>query len=68
MVSYDDDGLAPVEWQSHVGTCLVARKDKKPLTSMHFEAVWISIDRLMDMHCEESKRAQKEIITVRSEK
>lgn len=66
-VTYDD-GLAPAEWQSRVGTCLVARKDKKPLTSMHLEAVWMYIDRLMDLYGEGPKRAQKEIARERFEK
>ncbi|KAH4372356.1 hypothetical protein HBH99_232610 [Parastagonospora nodorum] len=33
-----EDGRAPPQWQSHVGTCLVAHKDKKPLASQHLEA------------------------------
>lgn len=43
-----EDGLAPPHWESHVGTCIVTRKDKKPLSSEHLEAVWMFIDRLMD--------------------
>jgi hypothetical protein len=60
-VAYQD-GLAPPEWQSHVRSCLVARKDKKPLNVEHLEAVWMYIDRLMDLYGEDSpKRAQKDI-------
>jgi hypothetical protein len=63
-----EDGLAPSQWQSHVGTCLVARKDKKPLTSQHLEAVWMYIDRLMDCYGEEGPRqAQKEMTKKRLE-
>lgn len=55
------DGLAPLEWQSHVGSCIIARKDKKPLSSEHLEAVWMYMDRLMDTYGEEGpKAAQKE--------
>ena len=57
-----EDGFAPREWQSHVGTCIVARKDKKPLSAEHLEAVWMYIDRLMDIFGEEGpEKAQKEI-------
>jgi hypothetical protein len=56
------DGLAPLEWQSHIGSCLVARKDKKPLSVEHIEAVWMYIDRLMDLFGDDSpRRAQKDI-------
>jgi hypothetical protein len=55
------DGLASPELQSHVGSCLVARKDKKPLSSEHLEAVWMYIDRLMDMFGDGPKSAQKDI-------
>jgi hypothetical protein len=56
------DGLAPSEWQSHVGSCLVARKDKKPLSAENLEAVWMYIDRLMHFFGEEGpESAQKEI-------
>jgi hypothetical protein len=53
------DGFAPPEWQSHVGSCLVARKDKKPLSVEQLEAVWLYIDRLMDMFGDGPKSAQK---------
>jgi hypothetical protein len=55
-----EDGLAPPHWQSHVGSCLVARKDKKPLSSQHLEAVWMYMDRLLNCYGETSpKKAQK---------
>ncbi|KAK5735723.1 hypothetical protein LTR17_007895 [Elasticomyces elasticus] len=44
------DGLAPPQWQSHVGSCLVARKDKKPLSLPHLEAVWMFIMRTERRH------------------
>jgi hypothetical protein len=54
------DGLAPPHWQSHVGSCTVARRDKKPLSSQHLEAVWMYMDRLLDCYGEVSpKKAQK---------
>ncbi|KAF1847749.1 uncharacterized protein K460DRAFT_363787 [Cucurbitaria berberidis CBS 394.84] len=57
-----EDGFAPPQWQSHVGTCIVARKDKKPLSAEHVEAVWMYIDKLMDTFGEEGPQAaQKEI-------
>ncbi|KAH4225276.1 hypothetical protein HBI81_236420 [Parastagonospora nodorum] len=62
-----EDGLAP-QWQSHVGTCLVAREDKEPLTSQHLEALWMYIDRVMNFCGEEGPRqAQKEITKKRFE-
>jgi hypothetical protein len=60
-VTYQD-GLAPPVWQSHVGSCLVARKYKKPLSVEYLEAVWIYIGRLMDLLAEdEPKIAPKDI-------
>jgi hypothetical protein len=57
-----DTGFAPPEWQSHVGTCLIARKDKKPLRSEHMEAVYMYIDRLLDIFGDEGpKEAQSHI-------
>jgi hypothetical protein len=56
------DGLAPPEWQSRVGSCLVARKDKKPLSSQHLEAVWMYIDRILD-HFSEGARGAQQLIT-----
>jgi hypothetical protein len=56
------DGFAPPEWQSHVGSCMVARKDKKPLSAENFDAVWMYIGRLMDIFGDEGPAAeQKEI-------
>jgi len=57
------DGMAPPEWQSHVGSCLVARKDKKPLSSQHLEAVWMYIDRILDYFGEEGPREAQKLIT-----
>jgi hypothetical protein len=57
-----DTGFAPPEWQSHVGTCLIARKDKKPLSSEHMEAVYMYIDRLLDIFGDDGpKKAQSQI-------
>ncbi|KAF2450155.1 hypothetical protein P171DRAFT_426616 [Karstenula rhodostoma CBS 690.94] len=41
--------FAPDGWQGgRIGSCIVARKDKKPLREEHFEAVWMYIDRILD--------------------
>ncbi|KAK5719457.1 hypothetical protein LTR15_007981 [Elasticomyces elasticus] len=52
------NGLAPPEWQSHVGSCLVARKDQKPLSLPHLEAVWMFISMVLDSYSEDDKEAQ----------
>ncbi|KAK3660316.1 hypothetical protein LTR56_000692 [Elasticomyces elasticus] len=53
------DGLmAPPQWQSHVGSCLVARKDQKPLSLPHVEAVWMFISMVLDHISEDQKEAQ----------
>jgi hypothetical protein len=57
------DGMAPPEWQSHIGSCLVARKDKKPLSSLHLEAVWMYIDSLLDYFGEEGPKQAQKMIT-----
>lgn len=43
-----DHGFAPQEWQSNVGTVLVARKDKKPLFPQHLEGVWMYCSYILD--------------------
>ncbi|KAI8950448.1 hypothetical protein F4801DRAFT_347464 [Xylaria longipes] len=42
-------GFAPPEWQSLVGTVIVARKDKKPLLPHHLEGVWMYCDYILDL-------------------
>jgi hypothetical protein len=54
---------APPEWQSHVGSCLVARKDKKPVSSQHLEAVWMYLDRLAGAFSEDGPKEAREMIT-----
>jgi hypothetical protein len=44
-----DCGFAPPTWQSHVGTVLVARKDRKPLLPQHLEGVWMYCDYILDV-------------------
>ena len=44
-----ESGFAPSEWQSHVGTVIVARKDKKPFLPKHLEGVWMYCDRILDL-------------------
>jgi hypothetical protein len=43
-----NNGFAPPEWQSGIGTVIVARKDKKDLTLEHFEAIWMYCTRILD--------------------
>ncbi|KXX76595.1 hypothetical protein MMYC01_204842 [Madurella mycetomatis] len=43
-----NSGLAPPEWQSSVGTVMVARKDKKLLLPQHLEGVWVYFDLILD--------------------
>lgn len=43
-----ESGFAPPEWQSHVGTILVARPDKKDLITQHVEAIWMYCDLILD--------------------
>jgi hypothetical protein len=44
-----DSGFAPPAWQSHVGTVLVARKDRKPLLPQHVEGVWMYCNYILDV-------------------
>ncbi|KAK4103171.1 hypothetical protein N658DRAFT_549597 [Parathielavia hyrcaniae] len=43
-----ESGFAAAQWQSHVGTVVVARADKKPLLPHHLEGVWIYCDMILD--------------------
>ncbi|KAH7111940.1 hypothetical protein B0J13DRAFT_461604, partial [Dactylonectria estremocensis] len=47
-----DSGFALPKWQSHVGTIVVARKDRKSLLPQHLEGVWICCDRILDLFSE----------------
>ncbi|EQL02298.1 ectomycorrhiza-upregulated zf-MYND domain-containing protein [Ophiocordyceps sinensis CO18] len=44
-----NSGFAPPEWQSNVGTVVVARKDRKPLCPQHLEGVWMFCDYILDL-------------------
>lgn len=44
-----ESGFAPDAWQSHVGTVIVARQDKKPLLPHHLEGVWMYCDMILDI-------------------
>jgi hypothetical protein len=61
-VTYED-GIAPPAWQSHVGTCLVARKDKKPFSMQHMDAIEMYIDMLMDYFGDDGPYAAQRQIT-----
>ncbi|KAH7132572.1 hypothetical protein B0J11DRAFT_230859 [Dendryphion nanum] len=41
-------GLAPTQWLSNIGTCVIGRKDRKPLSPQHLELVYMFIDGLLD--------------------
>jgi len=44
-----ESGFAPPGWQSHVGTVIAARKDRKPLLPQHLEGVWMYCDHILDL-------------------
>ncbi|KAK8929776.1 hypothetical protein H634G_01637 [Metarhizium anisopliae BRIP 53293] len=44
-----DSGFAPPAWQSHVGTVLVARKDRRPLLPQHLKGVWMYCDYILNI-------------------
>jgi hypothetical protein len=44
-----ETGFAAMRWQSHVGTVIVARQDKKPLLVHHLEGVWMFCDHILDL-------------------
>ncbi|KAJ7146373.1 hypothetical protein C8R44DRAFT_864143 [Mycena epipterygia] len=41
-------GFAPEEWQSRVGSVIVARRDKKPLSMQHLEGFWMYNDAILE--------------------
>ena len=44
-----ETGFAPVSWQSQVGSCLVARKDKEPMTEGLFWEMHDYMSHLLDL-------------------
>ncbi|KAJ2990037.1 hypothetical protein NUW58_g3158 [Xylaria curta] len=44
-----NSGFAPPEWQSHVGTVITARKDRKSLLPIHLEGIWMYCDHILDL-------------------
>lgn len=58
MIKYKD-GFAPPKWQSHVGSCWLARKDKKPLSEMQVYAIHDYLSMLLDRYSGGPKGAQK---------
>ena len=42
-------GVAPPEWQNHVGTVIAARRDRKPLLPQHLEGVWMYCEYILDL-------------------
>jgi hypothetical protein len=43
-------GFAPRAWQQGIGTVVVARDDRQPLSAQALEAMWNYIDRLLDLY------------------
>ncbi|KAJ5703648.1 hypothetical protein N7493_011573 [Penicillium malachiteum] len=41
-------GIAPPNWQSGIGTVILARKDKKDITPEHYEGIWMYCDYIRD--------------------
>lgn len=58
MIKYED-GFAPLQWQSHVGSCWLARKDKKPLSEQQVYAIHDYMSMLLDHYSDSPKGAQK---------
>jgi hypothetical protein len=50
---------APPQWQSHVGSCWLARKDKKTLSEQHVYANYNYMGTLLDYYSDSRKAAQK---------
>lgn len=50
-------GFARAEWQQ-AGTTLLVRKDKKPLTENHVEALWMFNDSILDSFGDDVALAQ----------
>lgn len=48
MMIDEDTGFASPEWQSRVGTVMVARKDKRLLDVRHFEGTWMYTDNILN--------------------
>lgn len=42
-------GFAPIQWRSHIGTVVVARRDRKDLLPHHLEAIWMYCDHILDL-------------------
>ncbi|KFA78918.1 hypothetical protein S40288_11392 [Stachybotrys chartarum IBT 40288] len=43
-----DSGMAPLSWQSGVGTVIVARKDRKPFLPQHLEVLFDYTANILD--------------------
>jgi hypothetical protein len=61
-----ETGFASPEWLSHVGTCVVARKDRKPLSVEHLELVWMYMDKILDYFGEEDVTGVRKFYTRKS--
>jgi hypothetical protein len=61
------DGFAPPEWQSHVRGCLLARKDKRPLSEEHVGALHEYMSRILDLFGDGVKAGQSAITRERFE-
>ena len=43
-----ESGFAPPQWQSGIGSVIVARKDKRDLSPEHYEAIWMYCDYILE--------------------
>jgi hypothetical protein len=60
MARYET-GLGPPVWQSHIGSCLVVRKDIKSFSVLNFSSVHEYMGVLMDLFSDSVKHIQKRI-------
>lgn len=47
-----ESGCAGPKWITEPGTALFIRKDNKPLTEIHLEALWMFNDTIVDLYGE----------------
>ncbi len=43
-----ESGLAPMQWQSGIGTVIIARKDRKPFLPQHLEGLFEYASGILD--------------------
>ena len=60
-ISYDN-GFAPPQWQSP-GSCIVASRDKKPLSEEHLEGIQMYMEKLTECFGEDGPEVPHEQMT-----